>query len=573
MRRWLLTIVCCCPCALSVLERPPAVTYYVDSATGSDSKDGTSSSTAWQTIARVNRTTFHPGDSILFRRGDIWREQLNITSSGSFGNPITFGSYGVGTPPIISGADLVTGWGEEIGRAASLGHASGEMAWRVDRVGSTNQVFEDGNRLADSMSIDALKQGSFYFDPSNHELHVRTLADDNPNDHAMEVSQRNYAIVEAGGKSFVTVQNLEATAANNANIYFNGSVSITISNAFVTNSFNDGIRFDVVSNGIIDSTTAAWNGSNGISADDVPNLVIRGCTAHDNSALRNGNYTAGIKINSDYAPYAPSRNVTIENSESYSNGSKQDISSEWIGAGIWADTIQDGLLVQRNLVHSNNLMGIYLDAVNHATVAYNVVYGNGKIGAIDGGGVAVYGDGRPIAGDRVYNDTVYENPTGQIKVRGASLERGCENLAVQNNIALGTPSGANLVVTGGCENDGTRGSGNVYSYNALGPEYSGFIEFGDRRFLSTYRDFDGAVGEVTHSVTGDVSFANARANDFTLLPTSPAIGAGIDLGPSFLLGLSPGSTWPLKVRTSEQNSNGTGWVVGAYVLRRTQSKP
>ncbi len=49
-------------------------TFYVDNA-GSNAAAGTSTGTAWQTVAKVNGfTTFASGDSILFKRGGTWRE-------------------------------------------------------------------------------------------------------------------------------------------------------------------------------------------------------------------------------------------------------------------------------------------------------------------------------------------------------------------------------------------------------------------------------------------------------------------------------------------------------------------
>ena len=79
-----------------------AATYYVDSVGGSDSSvTPTSSSTPWQTIAKVNASTFSPGDSILFKRGDTWREQLTVPTSGNASSSITFGAYGSGTLPQI----------------------------------------------------------------------------------------------------------------------------------------------------------------------------------------------------------------------------------------------------------------------------------------------------------------------------------------------------------------------------------------------------------------------------------------------------------------------------------------
>ena len=66
-----------------------ATSYFV-AAAGSDSNSGTSSGSPWQTIAKVNGSTFLPGDSILFNRGDAWYgTSLVIPSSGSSGSPIT----------------------------------------------------------------------------------------------------------------------------------------------------------------------------------------------------------------------------------------------------------------------------------------------------------------------------------------------------------------------------------------------------------------------------------------------------------------------------------------------------
>ena len=89
-----------------------ATTYYVSSSTGSDSNSGTSSSTAWRTIAHVNGQSFQPGDSVLFKRGDAWNESLAPASSGSSENPITFDAYGSGAAPNLTGYYAVpaTAW-------------------------------------------------------------------------------------------------------------------------------------------------------------------------------------------------------------------------------------------------------------------------------------------------------------------------------------------------------------------------------------------------------------------------------------------------------------------------------
>ena len=60
-------------------------TYYVDKTTGNDSDTGLTEELAWETINKVNISSFNPSDTIKFKKGEIWREQLTIPSSGSSG--------------------------------------------------------------------------------------------------------------------------------------------------------------------------------------------------------------------------------------------------------------------------------------------------------------------------------------------------------------------------------------------------------------------------------------------------------------------------------------------------------
>ncbi len=93
--------------------------YYV-SADGNDRNPGTSESAAWQTLAKVNRTIFHPGDVILFQRGDVFHGSLKINYSGAPDAPIMYGAYGKGANPVISGFVHATNWklhGDNIYRA------------------------------------------------------------------------------------------------------------------------------------------------------------------------------------------------------------------------------------------------------------------------------------------------------------------------------------------------------------------------------------------------------------------------------------------------------------------------
>lgn len=75
--------------------------YYVDSKKGNDSNNGTSISSAWNSIAKVNSRNFKPGDNICFSRGSEWIGELKINSSGTMSRPIIFTSYGKSAKPVI----------------------------------------------------------------------------------------------------------------------------------------------------------------------------------------------------------------------------------------------------------------------------------------------------------------------------------------------------------------------------------------------------------------------------------------------------------------------------------------
>jgi hypothetical protein len=78
------------------------ITYYV-SASGSDSNTGTSSSTPWKSLSKINSIVLRPGDTVSFRRGDTWTGGIVANQSGTDTAPITLNGYGSGNAPTITG--------------------------------------------------------------------------------------------------------------------------------------------------------------------------------------------------------------------------------------------------------------------------------------------------------------------------------------------------------------------------------------------------------------------------------------------------------------------------------------
>jgi hypothetical protein len=82
-----------------------AANYYVNSNEGNDAAVGTSATTAWKSIDKINGVTFLPGDSILFKKGSTWTGELVPKGSGSINQKIVFSNYGSGEKPHIIGRE------------------------------------------------------------------------------------------------------------------------------------------------------------------------------------------------------------------------------------------------------------------------------------------------------------------------------------------------------------------------------------------------------------------------------------------------------------------------------------
>jgi hypothetical protein len=522
----------------------PGTAYYVDASAGNDSNNGQSPTTAWRTIAKVNASSFSPGNSILFKSGDTWREQLNIKNSGSSGNPITFGSYGSGNAPIISGADLLT----------SFTSCSGYYCASVST--QPNQVFRDGSRLTPVSAENQLATGDWWWNSTTSTVYVY----DNPSGHTIEASQRNYAVY-GFLRSYVTISGLQTQMAQQYGIYEfgTGTTGLTFTGILTQNNYTSGLRVEQASNTIVTQSTAAYNGDDGFSFADAPAPLVDHVIAHHNGQFSNYCCDAGIKF--DASAYGNGANATVQYSASYSNGLSTNTN---VVQGIWADTVGDGVTFQYNLVHDNLQAGLTPEADSNSKILYNVVYNNG-VGNSYGSGIGLTSGNGANSGNLVYGNTVYNNGRG-IVVYGDSGTGHCSNNQIINNISVGN-TGYNLAAYNGGNNDGKMGSGNVYSYNALGPAASNFIQWGSN--YSTYSSWETATGNCgtagcSHSVESDPQLNNPSGGNFALQAGSPAIDAGTNLGSAYQFGLDPRTSFAWG--TLNQNSLGSGWGIGAFVF-------
>lgn len=85
----------------SLISIPVPANYFVSPA-GNDANDGKSISTPWQTLSKVNSSTFQPLDVVAFLGGQTFSGTLSIQSGGSVLGVLKFTAYGVGKATIAS---------------------------------------------------------------------------------------------------------------------------------------------------------------------------------------------------------------------------------------------------------------------------------------------------------------------------------------------------------------------------------------------------------------------------------------------------------------------------------------
>lgn len=71
-------------------------TYFIDCASGNDSNNGISATSAWKTLGRANTITFKPGESLLLKKDCSWSSPLTIQGSGTTSSGILISSFGSG---------------------------------------------------------------------------------------------------------------------------------------------------------------------------------------------------------------------------------------------------------------------------------------------------------------------------------------------------------------------------------------------------------------------------------------------------------------------------------------------
>ncbi len=529
-----------------------ATTYYVDNA-GADSNNGATVGTPWQHLSKVNGSSFRPGDSVLLKRGGVWREQLNTPSSGASGNPINFGAYGAGARPQINASDLVNSW-------SSNGEAVANT-WKAQVTTRPSIVVFDGKRgnLVASAAACTAPRNWFW---SANILYTYGTVSPSSTYKTIEAGARNFAILN-DTRDWVSYNNLDLRNSNQFGIKIQNSNHITLSDYSIAQSALNGTN---VNNGpgqrssyiTFDRGEVSDSGGGGIDVNcgacgaiTIDHITVTNNNVHDNG-WNSDNSTGYVGTNGGIKLFGSSgTHCTIQNNLVVRQA---DQFGDLSGTGIWLDTWGDACDISYNEVHDNASYGILVEntALSSPTVvlSYNLVYRNNK-------GISVE---RGTHNVQVYNNSAYGNKLGGLLNEGFGNQHDQINNVFKNNISYG--NGINLVAILGGENAG-GGAGNVYDHNSFGAEAGNLVEWGEGGFKLNYAALDSAYGRPTNSVLGDPLMVDPSAGNLRLSQNSPAIGAGLNLGSSFQNGLDPRTVSPFGLL--RQNTSGR-WDVGAFVF-------
>jgi hypothetical protein len=487
---------------LSLALNSRASTYFI-SPKGDDSLEGTSVTTSWRTVDRVNTATLQPGDRILFEGGQTFSGSIMLQVNGlpTSNQPIIVSSYGVGRATIASG----TSYGF---------YAQNTAGVEVKRL-----AFVGAGRLSNSNSGVV-----FYLDlPNSHLSYLRL--------DSLDVSGYRDSGISIG--SWQGTSGYDDVRVTDCQVHANGEAGMSSyseslaahQNWYVGNcqAFDNSGRADV-------TTT---NTGNGIVLSGIDGALIEHCIAYHNGWL-NANQGGGPVGIWGYC----CNNLVIQHCEAHHNSS----GTEPDGGGFDLDGGCTNSILQYNYSHDNGGPGYELcqyagaPAMHDLTVRYNVSVNDAR--EDNKGALQVWSTGANggIQRAAIYNNTVLLSPPAD----GSSpkviyvCSDGFSDLTLRNNVLQST--GGLLTLSTVCTT-GLRLEGNCY-WNAtqLAFDWNG-TQFTN---LSAWRAATGQETLPGSRATG--MQADPRLNpdsNFTPMADSPLLGAGLNLQNEFNINPGP----------------------------------
>ena len=499
-----------------------SASYYF-STSGLDTNDGTSPSTPWLSISKINTMVINPGDKIHFKAGDTFEGNilLDAKDANDPTTPILFTSYGTGRATIHTSGTSVNGF----------------KALNTQGITITNLNFKgDGN--------------DFVVETNSGILFESTLTS------------------SAKLTSF-EVRNVEVSKFANTGIYFHqhgtnnasGFRNIRIDSALVHDVKEAGIMVYCQENTFTQKSWQCYNVSiknsetynvpgyedtqhrgSGILISQTDSCIIERCIAHHTGMLNsNKGGPGGIWVWS-------ANNAIIQFCESHHNSS----GTGGDGLGFDLDGGCTNCVVQYCYSHDNDgagyLLGQYGSARPWANniVRYNISENDSRT---NNSPITVFkGDNCTFNGVKIYNNTVYvdrsskHDESTEAVFQITNWVTGIYNVEVYNNIFQ---SGGNLTTVDIPSGYSAKFMSNLYFsfmaaniFNYRGETYTGLKSWSDATNNEKLNNvIVGKEGNPKLKNPGNSILlfpkTNKELDAYQLAVGSPAIGSGLNLDSLF----------------------------------------
>jgi parallel beta-helix repeat protein len=559
----------------------PTSNVYFVATNGSDTNNGTSVSTPFQTIAKAVSTA-PPGATIIIRAG-IYRESVSLTK------PVTIQPYPHEQVWMKGSQVLTSGWVSDSTGVWRLDNWTtkfthvtdiNELSGAPPEAALSDQVFINGAPLNQVTSRASVVAGTFYIDETNTKLYIGS----DPTGQIVEGVTMVYGLRVAPGSGITGVtirgigfQQYSPTYDGASAVPPQGGVSMQISSSTVENCTfayisNKGLYMAGTDN-VVQGNIFVYNGEGGFGGGTGSHRLLfeKNYLAFNNTQNFNNRWSAsGAKIGtSDDAVF---RDNVAENNK---------------GPGLWCDWECHNNIFVRNVVR-NNVDGIEYEKSSGAIIASNLIYGNSGYGIV------------PIGSNdsKIYNNTLSKNIsnlkiiddnrlTGETTVASPYIPAPgiVINLIIKNNII--SISDGLVTTTGGGYLDvddftDTKTGEQMVSAN----DYNAYYRTASNTPTRLINWEKGVVGDLAHynsvsafttakppreSHSNDIIqstnpfFVNETNDDFALLSTSVAKNAGEALPTDVANAINGGLTSSVVTAGSAIDIGAIKWIDPASI--------
>ena len=424
--------------------------YYLSSSSGNDNNSGTDPSSPWQSLDKLNSFyNLYPGDNVYFKRGDTFYGSINITQSGSSGNPITYSAYGSGEKPIITGFTWVASWNNIGGNIWESRDAVSSLPYtnlvavnnintpmgRYPNSGFFTVQSHYGNASITSSSLAGspdwtgaevvnrkerwvFEKGTITWQSGN-TLSYSDAAHYTPTDGFGFFIQNDSRTLDVQNEWYYN------SATKKIQVYSTSTPYVQVPSIDNLVSFSYGVNYIT-----IDNISFTGSNSSALKLSNIGNIVIQNCSIS----------FAGIDaITAANSPY-----VTITNNDiSQTNDNGIRIGGDCPFVTVMYNTVKNvGLIAGLSQTHS---LGSISCRANNSIVQYNVIENSGY------NGMDIQGNNVSITNNYVNNSCLTKDDGGGIYITKPGVNREISNNIVLNSIgtALGTNAPENTVLAHG----------------------------------------------------------------------------------------------------------------------------